>query len=131
MKSSIRESLKDDGILHTTVMSEEMFDKYDKLVLAGLAREYFGSILFSRGAMSQQEFVARAIAELTEVKQGTRQFEELVKNLTRSVKKLSEWGLLDLKEYEVKLTAWGSSVANSISKEEYERIKAEVRGRRR
>lgn len=103
--------------------SEEMFDKYDKVVLAGIAREYFGSMLFSRGAMSQQEFVARTVAELVEAQQGTREYEELVTKLTNSVKKLAEWGLLDLKEYEAKLTAWGQSVADSISVEEFNSIK--------
>ena len=107
-------------------MSEEMFDKYDKMVLAGLAREYFGSLLFSRGSMSQHEFVARAVAELTGAQQGTTEYEELVKKLTKSVKKLAEWGLLDLKEYEVRLTAWGQSVANSISSEEYKKLVSEL-----
>lgn len=102
---------------------EEMFDIYDKFVLAGLQREYFGSLLFSRGALTQHEFVARTIAELTGAPQGTRAYEELVARLTQSVRKLAEWGLLDLKEYEVKLTEWGLNVANSISREEYQRIR--------
>lgn len=100
-----------------------MFDQFDKMVLVGLAREYFGSLLFSRGGMSQQEFVARAVAEITGAQQGTKEYEELVSRLSQSVKKLSEWGLLDLKEYEVKLTAWGQSVANSISTDEFTKIK--------
>jgi len=106
---------------------EEMFDKYDKFVLAGLQREYFGSLLFSRGSMSQQEFVARAIAELTEAPQGTSAYEGLVSRLTQSVRKLAEWGLLELREYEVRLTEWGRSVASSIGSDEYARIKEELR----
>lgn len=102
---------------------EEMFDPYDKFVLASLQREYFGSLLFSRGSITQHEFVARAVAELTGAQQGTGAYEELVKRLTNSVKKLSEWGLLELKEYEVKLTEWGRSVASSISSEDYNKIK--------
>ncbi len=105
---------------------EEMFDQFDKMVLAGIAQEYFGSILFSRGGMSQHEFVARAIAELTGAQQGTTEYEELVRRLLKSVQKLAEWGLLDLREYEVKLTAWGQSVANSISGDEFNRIKSEL-----
>jgi len=105
---------------------EEMFDAYDKLVIAGISREFFGSILFSRGSKTQHEFVARAIAEVTGVKEGTRSFEELVKRLERSVTKLSEWGVLDLKEYEVKLTAWGQSIATSIPEEEYRRILGDI-----
>ncbi|MEM0023609.1 MAG: hypothetical protein QXF05_01660 [Thermofilaceae archaeon] len=113
---------------------EEMFDKYDKFVLAGIQREYFGSLLFSRGALTQHEFVARMIAELTGAPQGTRAYEELVARLTQSVKKLAEWGLLDLKEYEVKLTDWGLSVAGSVGSEEYQKIKddlAKAAGRRK
>ena len=103
-----------------------MFDSYDKLVIAGLAKEYFGSLLFSRGSRSQQEFVARAIAELTGVQEGTRRFEELSERLEKSVRKLSEWEVIDLKEYEVKLTAWGQSVAKSISDAEYKKIVEEI-----
>ncbi len=102
---------------------EEVFDQYDKFVLAGLYREYFGSMLFTRGSVSQHEFVARAVAELTGAPQGTGAYEELVKKLTNSVKKLAEWGLLELKEYEVKLTEWGQSAASSVSAEEYKRIR--------
>lgn len=107
-------------------MTEEMFEKYDKMVIAGLAYEYFGGLPFSRGSMDQYEFVARAIAELTGAQQGTREYEELVAKLTQSVKKLAEWGVLDLKEYEVRLTAWGQSIANSISVEEFRKIKEEL-----
>jgi|YelNatPaOPRAMG01_1025707.scaffolds.fasta_scaffold04791_11 selenocysteine lyase/cysteine desulfurase len=107
-------------------MAEEMFDKYDKMVIAGLHQEYFGSLLFSRGAMSQHEFVARAVAELTGAQQGTREYEDLVAKLTQSVKKLAEWGVIEVKEYEARLTAWGQSVANSISAEEFKKIKDEL-----
>jgi len=117
------------------LVTEEAFDKYDKMVIAGLHREYFGSLLFSRGGMSQYEFVARAVAELTGAQQGTREYEELVAKLTKSVKKLSEWGVLDVKEYEARLTAWGQSLASSISAEEFEKIRQELAkeaaGRRR
>lgn len=105
---------------------EEMFDQYDKFVLACIHRDYFGGLLFSRGVMSQHEFVARSVAEVTNAPQGTRAYEEFVARLTQSVRKLAEWGLLDLKEYEAKLTEWGRSVAASISAEEYKKIKEEL-----
>ncbi len=107
-------------------MAEEMFDKYDKMVIAGLQREYFGGLLFSRGKSSSHEIVARAVAELTGAQQGTKEYEELVAKLAKSVKKLAEWGVLDVKEYEARLTAWGQALANSISAEELEKIKQEL-----
>ncbi|MCD6096481.1 MAG: hypothetical protein J7J99_07995 [Thermoprotei archaeon] len=104
----------------------EYLSKVDKFVLAYLWHEYGGSTYFSRGSESPEEFLARFI--LDDIFSGRRpgHYEKLRTSIISSIKKLSEYWMLQVSGYDIRLTSFGQQVAKGISKEEYERIKEEL-----
>ncbi len=104
----------------------EYLSKLEKFVLAYLWHEYGGSLYFSRGSETPERFLARSIVD--ELVKGRRPhfYEQLFQGLINAFKKLSEYWMLQLSGFEVSLTSYGMQVAKNISKEDYERLKAEI-----
>ncbi|RLF17117.1 MAG: hypothetical protein DRJ66_01570 [Thermoprotei archaeon] len=108
----------------------EYLSKVDKFILAYLWYEYGGSTYFSRGSQSPEEFLARFI--LDDIFSGRRpgHYQQLFSAIVSSIKKLTEYWIVQISGYDIRLTSFGQQVVKGISKEEYEKIKEElIRGK--
>ena len=101
----------------------EYLSNPEKFVLAYLWYEYGGALYFSRGSEAPEQFLAKSI--LDELIKGRRpyNYDKLLEKLAAAFKKLTEYWMIELSGYEVKLTSYGQQVAGSISKSEYENLK--------
>ncbi len=104
----------------------EYLNKVEKFVLGYIWHEYLGKIYFSKkGSETAEDFLARTIvSEIIPEKARYRQ--EAERRIKEALKKLQEYWMIEVGSYQVTLTSYGQTVANSIKKEDYEKWKSEI-----
>jgi|GEM_PF-555867 len=108
------------------IMTEYLSD-VEKFTLAYLWYEYGGAIYFSRGGEEPELFLAKNILDDLIGEKRPHFYDKVLGKLSNAFKKLTEYWMIELSGYEVKLTSYGQQVVGSISKEEYQKLKEKVK----
>jgi len=103
----------------------EELSKVDKFVIGTLWQDYFGAIYYSSGKESPEQFLARELLRGV-IEEGDRRFNKVYQEVIKSLQKLKDSWVIEISGYEIKLTIYGQQLAKEISKEELQKIKAEL-----
>ena len=103
----------------------ESLSKVKKFLIAHIKYAYLGKIYYTSTSSEPEDFLASMFVEEF-ISPKERSYKKLQEAFKQGFHKLKEYWMIEISGYTVNLTSYGEQVANSITKEQYEKIKSEV-----